>query len=158
MANLQVYKVYNQEEVDEIFSVVSAIDAPRWIQRLSLQPGRAVDNAGCSYDYCNHTQMAKETREFLKHRAPRYDDFFLSEIAVNRYNPDDYIGCHRDRHDFRRNVVVSLQTGNDGLYIDDTGEFIKDHAGQGVLIEGIGPAHSVPPVNKTRYSLIFLYE
>lgn len=158
MANLQIYKVYNQKQVDEILDTVRNIEDPRWVKRLVLQPGRAINDAGCSYDYCNHRQMKSETKELLKSYAPDYEDFFLSEIAINRYNPGDYIGTHKDRHDFRRNIVISLQTGTDGLYIDDTGEFIWDDAGQGVLIEGIGPAHSVPPVKETRYSLIFLYE
>lgn len=158
MANLQVYKVYDNDQVNTLLDAILKIEDPRWIKRSVLQPGRAVDNAGCSYDYCGHVQMKKETVELLKSFAPRFDDFFLSEIAVNRYNPNDFIGPHKDRHDFRRNLVVSLQSGTDGLYVDDTDEFIKDEAGQGFLIEGVGPIHSVPAVKKTRYSLIFLYE
>jgi len=102
--------------------------------------------------------MPKELREYFKKIAPVYRDFFLSEIAINKYQPGDYIGPHRDRHDFRRNLVVSLQTSNDGLLIDETDQFIRDEAGQGVLIEGIGPIHSVPSTTQVRYSLIFLYE
>lgn len=158
MDNLQVYNVYDEETANAVLELVKSIEQPRWVKRTELQPGRAVNNSKCSYYYCSHTQMKKEDKDYLISIAPKYENFFLSEIAVNRYEKGDYIGQHRDRHDFRRNLVVSLQSGADGLLIDDTETFIKDELGQGVLIEGIGPVHSVPEAKDTRYSLIFLYE
>lgn len=158
MANLQVYKVFDDHVVDSILSLVQSLEEPRWISRTHLQPGRAVNNSDCRYDYCNYVQMPHNVQEYLKEIAPLFEDFFISDIAVNRYKPGDYIGSHKDRHDFRRNLVVSLQNSNDGLYLDTQEEFIQDIKGQGVLITGIGPVHSVPPVNDLRYSLIFLYE
>ena len=158
MENLQVYKIYEYDVVDSVFDKISKLEEPRWIERKYLQPGRAVNNSHCRYDYCNFVQMPQTLQEFLKTIAPVYDSYFLSDIAINRYKAGDYIGSHRDRHDFRRNLVVSLQDSNDGLYLDDDERFIEDKKGQGVLITGIGPVHSVPPVKSLRYSLIFLYE
>jgi hypothetical protein len=102
--------------------------------------------------------MPKNAKDRLKELAPEYKDYLLAEIAVNRYKPGDYIGKHRDRDFYRRNLVIALQANGDGLQIDNPLEFIEDVAGQGVLIEGVGPVHSVPPVNQTRYCLIYLYE
>ena len=158
MDNLQVYNVYAENLVDSILDQIQSLEEPRWIERTYLQPGRSVNSSTCKYDYCNFVQMPQRLQEFLKSIAPAYDSFFLSDIAINRYKPGDYIGSHRDRHDFRRNLVVSLQDSNDGLYLDEEDKFIIDKKGQGVLITGIGPVHSVPPVKDLRYSLIFLYE
>jgi len=158
MDNLQVYDIYDSKTVDQIMNVVEKIEDPRWIKRTQLQPGRAVRDSKCSYKYCNHVQMKKEDKEFFISIAPKYENYFLSEIAINKYEPGDFIGPHKDRHDFRRNLVVSLQSGTDGLYIEDTDNFIVDRKGQGVLIEGTGPIHSVPETKELRYSLIFLYE
>jgi len=158
MDNLQVIEVYDSATVDSILDVVKSIEEPRWITREYLQPGRAVDNETCCYKYCNQVQMKKQDREYFRNLAPKFENYFLSEVAVNRYDRGDFIGLHRDRHEFRMNLVVSLQDSSDGLYVRDTDEFIEDKAGQGVQIIGTGPVHSVPTTNNERYSLIFLYE
>lgn len=156
--NLQIYKIFDKETVETVYELIDTLEDPRWIRRTELQPGRAIGDAKCAYDYCNHMQMKKEMKETLKDLAPEYENFKLSDISVNRYNKGDYIGQHRDRHDFRRNLVISLQEQGDGLYIDEDDKFIEDKIGQGVLIEGIGPIHSVPPAKQLRYSLVYLYE
>lgn len=158
MDNLQVYKVFEADIVNSALAVIKEIAEPRWIKRTHLQPGRAVKNSSCKYGYCNHVQMPSNAKDFFKEIAPSFENFFLSEIAINRYYPGDYIGSHRDRHDFRRNLVVSLQDSKDGLWLDTENQLIQDQKGQGILITGIGPVHSVPPVQSLRYSLIFLYE
>ena len=68
------------------------------------------------------------------------------------------MGPHKDRDVHRKNVVISLQEKGDGLLLDESNEFIEDRLGQGVVITGVGPVHSVPSVKNERYSLIFLYE
>lgn len=158
MDNLKVYSVFDTETTQNIHKLVEAIETPRWLDVEELQPGRAVKDAGCKYEYCNEVQMRRVDRDYLRSIAPQHTDFELSEVCVNKYNPGDFIGKHRDRHEYRKNLVVSLQDSADGLFIHDTEEFVRDKAGQGVEIVGVGPVHSVPPVSKTRYSLIFLYE
>jgi hypothetical protein len=133
------------------------LEEARWVRRSQLTPPRQVENSSCAYDFCGHSQMPKHMIEFLKSIAPNFEEHRLAEIAINRYNVGDYLGKHRDVDHYRKNLVISLQDSNDGVMIEDN-EFIKDSVGQGICIDGIGPVHSVAPVNNKRYSLVYLYE
>jgi hypothetical protein len=155
---LLISKFFDKETAFDVRKIAESIDDLRWTTRTALSAGRAIDNSTCHYDFCGHAQMPAPIKEKLKELAPVFEDFKLAEIAINRYNPGDYLGKHKDRHYYRRNLVISLQENGDGLFVDDTDEFVEDVAGQGVLFEGIGPAHSVPPVSHSRYTLIYLYE
>lgn len=155
---LSRFKIFNEDIVDQINDRISSIEDLRWTVRNTLSPGRGIDGSTCRYKFCGHAQMPIEIKEFLKTISPKYDEFKLAEIAINKYDIGDYIGKHKDRHYYRKNLVISLQEKNDGIYIDDTDEFIEDKLGQCVMIEGIGPAHSVPPVKSQRFTLIYLYE
>lgn len=159
MKSLEISKIFDETIVSEILETIKTIEDPRWTRRTKLEPGRAIEDSSCAYDFCNHNMMSKEQKKFFKQLAPRYEDFILAEIAINRYRKGDYIGKHRDRDYYRRNLVVALQENGDGLIINDyDNQFIEDKIGQGVLIEGVGPTHSVPPVKNERFSLVFLYE
>lgn len=153
-----ISKIFEKDVVLNILDVVKQIEEPRWVSRTRLSYGRGINGASCSYDFCGQQQMKIETRKMLENLAPKYTDYPLAEVAVNRYKVNDYLGKHRDRHYYRKNLVIALQELGDGLYIDDTDEYIEDMCGQGFLIDGIGPAHSVPPVKNLRYTLIYLYE
>jgi hypothetical protein len=160
--NMAVCSVHSNlidiETVFEVRKLIESFEESRWITRNILPPTRGLAGETCRYAFCGHAQMPKNAKDRLKELAPEYKDYLLAEIAVNRYKPGDYIGKHRDRDFYRRNLVIALQANGDGLQIDNPLEFIEDVAGQGVLIEGVGPVHSVPPVNQTRYCLIYLYE
>lgn len=155
---LELIDVFTKDTATEIKVECEDIESPRWVHRSSLEIPRAVNDATCRYDFCGHSQMPKSLKEKLFNLAPKFDGFELGEIAINKYNVGDFIGKHRDRDLYRLNLVVSLQEMGDGLMIDDIGEFIEDKLGQGVLIKGVGPVHSVPPVKHVRYSLVYLYE
>jgi hypothetical protein len=155
---LLISNYFDKQTAIKLKKIVESIDNIRWTSRTSLSAGRAIDNSTCRYDFCGHAQMPPTVKETFKELAPTFKDFKLAEIAINRYKPGDYLGKHKDRHYYRRNLVISLQEDGDGLLVDDTNQFVKDVAGQGVLFEGIGPSHSVPPVAHDRYTLIYLYE
>lgn len=157
-ARLQVSNVLDKDTVQQVRNLVDAVIDPYWVTRTDLSHYRGIDGSSCRYKFLGHAQMPADLKNFLKKLAPNYPNFFLAEIAVNRYDEGDYIGKHKDRHLYRRNLVVALQEFGDGLYVDETKEFIEDVAGQGVLFEGVGPIHSVPPVKNKRYCLIYLYE
>ena len=139
-------------------SRAECLEDPRWAKRSRLTPPRQIEGSSCSYDFCGQRQMDKETLDFLTQIAPYFDEYKLAEIALNRYKIGDYLGKHRDFDYYRKNVVIALQDGEDGLTIDESEEFVKDKLGQGVCIDGIGPVHSVAPVKEIRYTLIYLYE
>jgi len=153
-----ISKYLDKETAAKAREYAEQLEEPRWIRRSSMPTPRQVDGSTCAYDFCGHSQMPKHIIEFYKSIAPFFEDHRLAEIAINRYKIGDYLGKHRDVDYYRKNLVISLQDGDDGLIIDDDNEFIKDSMGQGVCIEGIGPVHSVAPVNNKRYSLVYLYE
>jgi hypothetical protein len=155
---LTVFKMFNLDQVSIAKEAISKIENERWVTRTDLALGRGIDGATCHYDFCGHAQMSAEVKSTLKLLAPKFKDFTLAEVCVNRYNITDYIGKHRDRHIYRRNLVISMQELGDGLLLDETNEMVNDKIGQAVLFEGIGPIHSVPPVKNQRFSLIYLYE
>ena len=148
----------DRDTAADIRTVVESLEPARWVNRSHLAYGRSVEGSTCCYDFCGHKQMPFSLRDELKSLAPKFDGFPLAEIAINRYKVGDFIGKHRDRDLYRLNLVISLQELGDGLLIDDENMFIEDVIGQGVLIKGVGPVHSVPPVKNQRYSLIYLYE
>jgi hypothetical protein len=135
-----------------------SLDEARWVRRSQLTPPRQVENSSCAYDFCGHSQMPQHIVEFLKSIAPYFEEHRLAEIAINRYNIGDHLGKHRDFDYYRKNLVISLQDSDDGVMINDDDKFIQDSVGQGICIDGIGPVHSVAPVNNKRYSLVYLYE
>lgn len=155
---LELINAFTSDIANEIRELCFEIDQARWVQRNVLGFPRAVGDATCRYDFCGHSQMSSNLREKLFALAPFFEGYTLGEVAINRYKIGDYVGKHRDRDLYRLNLVISLQEAGDGLMIDDMGEFIEDKLGQGVLIKGVGPAHSVPPVKNIRYCLIYLYE
>ena len=155
---LTIEQIFDEEIVVNIVNKIKEIEEPRWHVRDTFGPGRGLLDATCRYDYTNQIYLDKETVNFLKEQAPVYDNYFLNEVAINRYNIGDHMGPHRDRDVHRKNVVISLQEKGDGLLLDESNEFIEDRLGQGVVITGVGPVHSVPSVKNERYSLIFLYE
>jgi len=155
---LTVFEILSIDQVTSVLNCISNIEEERWVTRTELSPGRGINGAKCNYKFCGHSQMDNSTKECLKKLAPVFKDFSLAEVCVNRYQVGDFIGEHRDRHIYRRNLVISLQQLGDGIFINSLNQFIEDKIGQGVMFEGIGPSHSVPPVKHTRHSLIYLYE
>lgn len=154
---LLVSKILDEKAVNEVNLAIATLEQPRWVKRKYLPAMRGVNGATCKYEFCGHAQMPKDVKEFLKTLAPEYQGYPLQELAINRYNVGDYIGQHRDTDLYRKNLVIALQAQGDGLYIDAEDKFIEDVAGQGVLITGVGPIHSVPPVKHLRHCLIYLY-
>ena len=153
-----ISKYLDSDVASKVREHAENLEDPRWIRRSQLTPPRQVEGSTCAYDFCGHSQMPKHVIDFLKSIAPHFDDHRLAEIAINRYAIGDHLGKHRDFDYYRKNLVISLQDGEDGVYIDEDNKFVKDSIGQGICIEGIGPVHSVAPVNKKRYSLVYLYE
>ena len=153
-----ISKYLDEKTAINVRNIAANLEDQRWIRRNELTPPRQVENSTCAYDFCGHSQMPKHAVDFLKNIAPKFEEHRLAEIAINRYNIGDYLGKHKDFDHYRKNLVISLQDSDNGVYIHDDDTFVKDVIGQGVCIDGIGPVHSVAPVNRKRYSLVYLYE
>lgn len=126
-----------------------------WTTRSQLAPGRGYAGETCHYSWSGPKSLPAEFYASLVDIAPKFDGLDLYEACVNKYMPGDYIGRHRDRDGCVLNVTVPLQTGGDGVIVDEV--FYQDQVGSGNLLYQTGPAHSVPPVKHERYVLIFLY-
>lgn len=155
---LSTFNVFDKTTVNELKLLAESIDNLRWTSRTTLTAGRSINGSSCQYKFCGHSQMPLDIKSKFKILAPKFENYKLAEIALNKYDIGDFLGKHKDRHYYRKNLVIALQESGDGLYINDTDEFIEDVAGQAVEFTGIGPAHSVPPVKNKRYVLIYLYE
>jgi len=153
-----ISKYLDEETAFRAKKYAEDLEDTRWVRRSQLTPPRQVEDSSCAYDFCGHSQMPKHVVDFFKSIAPQFEEHRLAEIAINRYNVGDHLGKHRDVDYYRKNLVIALQDSDDGVLIEDNNEFVKDSVGQGICIDGIGPVHSVAPVNNKRYSLVYLYE
>ena len=153
-----ISKYLDKDTADKVRGYAEDLEDPRWVRRSQLTPPRQVEDSSCAYDFCGHSQMPLHVVEFLKSIAPKFEEHRLAEVAINRYNVGDYLGKHRDFDYYRKNLVIALQDSDDGVTINEEDKFIKDSVGQGICIDGVGPVHSVSPVNNKRYSLVYLYE
>lgn len=155
---MNVSQIFDKNTANIILQLIKKLESARYIKRNILPVGRGIDGSSCNYNFCGEMSMPKDLRKYLREIAPTYKDALLGEVAINKYDVGDFIGKHKDRDLYRYNLTIALQELGDGLYVDDYESFIEDIAGQGVLFEGVGPAHSVPKVKYERYCLIYLYE
>lgn len=112
--------------------------------------------ASCDYFYLTDAGQPPELNKLVRSLAPRAPTWHLAECVFNRYLPGQYIGPHRDRDRYQINMVIPLQAEGDGVIIGS--DFYRDEIGMATIIQDTGPVHEVPPVNKERYVLIYLYE
>lgn len=157
--NYSIEQILSVEQVRKVHDYLSSISYDAyWRRRDDLGAVRGINGAQCAYDFIGYPSMPPDMKEYLKSLAPRPSGYFLSDMAVNRYKPGDFIGSHKDRAHYRMNTVIALHESGDGIYFDDEDLFIEDKPGQGITLYGTGPVHSVPPVKTLRHVLIYLYE
>ncbi|MBE0438306.1 MAG: hypothetical protein IBX57_00870 [Gammaproteobacteria bacterium] len=148
-------KVFDKATNAKILAMVENIDESRWFHISKLQKGRGVVNDTDAYYFkCKDWSIPKELKELLFSLAPKFEPFETSEIVINRYLPGGFIPAHTDKDRYLKNVIVPLQSGDDGITIEDT--FYKDEAGIGIVFNGTGPVHEVKKVKDFRYTVIFL--
>jgi hypothetical protein len=150
------HKLFQPHLCNELIEEIKQLHPARWIKRTQLQVGRGVNSLDCSYSCVLNEGFGKQYLSRLQDAAPEIEGARLAEVVVNRYDPGDYIPAHWDRTLYLYNMLINLQTGSDGIVIDD--EFYPDEIGRAVIFKGAGTVHSVPQVKETRYTLIYLYE
>jgi len=154
----EVSKDIEDHAIDKLLDMVKATHPLCWIRRDDLDSNRGIEGHTCRYDTMTYPAMPDKLKEYVREIAPRPEGYIISDIVINRYQPGDYIGKHRDRAWYRMNSVIALQQDGDGIYIDDDELFIEDIKGQSVTLFGAGPVHSVPAAKALRHVLIYLYE
>lgn len=149
-------KLFQTHLCNSIFEEIKELHPARWVKRTQLQVGRGVNSLDCRYSCVLNAGFGKDYLKRLSDIAPQIEGARLAEVVVNRYEPGDYIPEHWDRTLYLYNMLINLQTGTDGIVIDNV--FYPDEIGRAIIFKGAGTAHSVPPVKQTRYTLIYLYE
>lgn len=150
------HRLFQPHLCNELVKEIKQLHPARWIKRIRLQVGRGVNSLDCSYSCVLNEGFGKEYLNRLKEVAPEIEGARLAEVVVNRYDPGDYIPTHWDRTLYLYNMLINLQTGTDGIVIND--KFHPDEIGRAVIFKGAGTVHSVPLVKELRYTLIYLYE
>lgn len=149
-------KLFQAHLCNDLVEEIKQLHPARWVKRTQLQVGRGVNSLDCSYSCVLNAGFGKEYLIRLKELAPEIQGAKLAEVVVNRYDPGDYLPSHWDRTLYLYNMLINLQSGTDGIVIDN--EFYPDEIGRAVIFKGAGTVHAVPPVKETRYTLIYLYE
>lgn len=148
-------RVFTDSQADWLFSQLEKLEPAYWVHRTEMHGGRTLAQTECSYRCCLNRAIPTEIREFLKTNNPLPTET-LRELVINQYYPGDYIPLHRDRHMYRKFVLVPVQSSGDGVTVE--GVFFEDVKGLGFIFDGTGHKHEVVPVQQKRYTVLYLYE
>jgi len=145
------------QKCKEALEEIHKLHPARFVKKQKMDYVRAIgDNLECSYSIALNETLGKVALEKLKSMAPEFEGSTLAEVVVNKYEPGDYLPQHTDKTSYTYNVLINLQTSEDGIQIEDT--HYPDEEGRAVIFKKLGVRHSVPPVKNLRYTLIYLYE
>jgi len=145
------------QKCKEALEEIQKLHPARFVKRNKMEYVRATgEDLECSYSVALNETLGKVALEKLKSMAPEFEGSTLAEVVVNKYEPGDFLPEHFDKTSYTHNVLINLQTSEDGIKIEDT--HYPDEEGRAVIFKKIGLRHSVPPVKNLRYTLIYLYE
>ena len=147
--------VFTPEECSWLFGECEQLEDARWVKRTTMHGHRTLGSYDCEYYSCLNRAIPDNIRQFLKDKSP-FDGGELKELVINKYYPGNWIPLHRDTHQYRFFVLVPIQTGGDGVVVEDI--FFEDQQGMGLLFDGTGHKHEVLEVRRKRYTVLFLYE
>lgn len=148
--------VYSKETCQHVLSLVHAMEEPRWYHRLKINSRPTKGQDVSDYYFCGDAQQPKAFNQLLQSLAPEIEGYRLKESIVNRYDPGQYMPEHVDLSHYQFNIVIPLCEAGDGVWVND--QWIEDEAGVAVVFPYKSLPHSVPPVKRQRYVVIYLYE
>ncbi len=141
---------------DEVVRYVKTLKEQYFRMRTMLHSIPTDGTKECLYGFLGDVQQPREFNRFLKAIAPTIDGIKPTEHIINRYDPGMYLPGHIDSDIYRANMVVNLVEEGDGIEIE--GVFYEDVKGHCKMFPTNSAPHSVPPVKKQRYIIIYLYE
>ena len=148
---------FPNQKCKEALEIIKDLHPARFVKRNKMDYYRATsEELDCSYSVSLNASLGKEALQKLTDMAPTFEGAKLAEVVVNKYEPGDYMPDHLDKTTYTHNVLINLQSSEDGIQIEDT--HYPDEEGRAVIFNKIGVRHSVPPVKNLRYTLISLYE
>lgn len=149
-------ELYSKEFCELVRDYVNTLPAGRWAHRLKINSLPTAGTEECDYWFLGDKQQPKEFSDFLFGMAPLVDGAKPVEAIINRYEVGGGMAEHIDIAVYRTNLVVMLSNNDDGIIVEDV--FYKDDPGKAIIFPFKSPPHSVPPVKKQRFVLIYLYE
>lgn len=145
------------QKCKEALEEIQSLHPARFVKRDKMDYVRATSNdLDCSYNVALNETLGKVALEKLKSLAPEFEGSTLAEVVVNKYEPGDFMPEHIDKTTYTYNVLINLQSSEDGIQIEDT--HYPDEEGRAIIFNKLGVKHSVPPVKNLRYTLMYLYE
>jgi len=145
------------QKCKEALEEIQSLHPARFVKRDKMDYYRATSNdIDCSYNVALNETLGKVALEKLKSLAPEFKGSTLAEVVVNKYEPGDFMPEHVDKTTYTYNVLINLQSSEDGIQIEDT--HYPDEEGRAIIFNKLGVRHSVPPVKNLRYTLMYLYE
>lgn len=150
------FQVFDKELAKVVLSKIESLPESVWFHRDKINSRPTTGDVVANYDFCGDRQQPKEFNKYLRSIAPKIPGAMLEEACINRYLPGGGMPEHIDIALYRHNIVVSLNDLNDGVEIE--GVFYPDVPGRAINFGCKSVPHRVPPVNRTRYVIIYLYQ
>lgn len=157
--------VLNQEQIQIVHDLIARQPEHNWVHKDRIASERGVGNDLANYDLLFDRVLTDNDRAILRTLVPIFPDAVLQTQVINRYPIGGFLCDHTDRQLAKYNTVIPLQSNGDGLryYIknEDTGvlekHFLKDRAGDMLIMTNAHLIHGVPLVTTLRYTLISIY-
>jgi len=140
----------------EMLERCKALQPFHWVKVDRAMGKQGYAGAWSRYAYVTQDSVPKELADWIWAQAPKNPAWELGRFVVNRYRVGEFIGLHKDRGTHDLNLIIPLQTGEDGVSIEDV--LYPDVVGNGRLHIYNGKPHCVPPVKTERYVVIYLYK
>lgn len=148
---IQMLSVENCNEIINELNTGSG----QWVHQQTVHPAENSTPVLMSHYKCIFSTLPEGFRAWLLAVAPDYDGMPARNVVIVRYFVGDYIPPHVDFGNFTHLITVPLQSGPDGITVNNV--YYADEAGMGIYVNRNKDVHSVGPVNAQRYSLLFLY-
>lgn len=156
--NIKTYQLISESKANELLALVKEQDKARWVKHeMNYGLEGEVGNYYALFDNC----MDENLRNELIAIAPDQSPLGLLKVVVNHYRIGGFIPMHVDAGAGLGCEILCLTEhqgqGLDFINENDTQIFVQDEAGICNKFEKLNTVHGVKPVDKERYSVIFIY-
>lgn len=156
--NIKTYQLTSKDKANELLALVKEQDKARWVKhKANYGLNGEIGNYWALFDHC----MSEKLHDALIDIAPKQKNLGLLKVVVNHYCIGGFIPMHVDAGvGLGCEMLCLTEHQGQGLdFINENGEavFIQDISGMCNRFEMLNTVHGVKPVDKQRYSVIFIY-
>ena len=148
-------QMLSEENCKAIVHELNTTKDSQWIHQKMVHPAEKQTAVVMSHYKCISSTLPEGFWAWLLNIGPVYSEMKVRNVVIVRYFAGDYIPPHVDFGNFAHLISVPLQTGPDGITVNNV--YYNDEAGMGIYVNRNKDVHSVAPVKELRYSLLFLY-